>query len=658
MEPTVDQALQEGIAAHKEGKFQDAERLYRAILEAQPSHPDANHNLGGLAVAVGKPLEAIPLFKRALEANPKIEQFWLSYIDALMRLERFDEAQRVLVEGEKSGVSSDKLDALNQRLLGSVPNDTPKTAKGQTLSEKRKKLAEKKKSKKRKAQGSSSSAGPSQDQLNHLLGHYQSARLVEAEALAISLTQLFPKHPYGWKVLGAVFKKMGRLSESLAPKQKAAELSPQDAEAHSNLGNTLQVLGRLDKAEASCRQAIAMKPDYAEAHYNLGNTLKELGRLDEAEASYKQAIALKPDYAKAHDNLGITLKEQGRLDEAETSFRQAIAMKPDYAAAHSNLAGNLKELGRWDEAEASYRQAIALKPDYAEAHSNLGVLFFESRRYDQAIKHLELSDTHLSKLYAIRCSYLQDEASIFYEKYDLLVSQGEINAVIGSLGIRSALQYGTKKANPFCNEPLNYVVHTDLRKQYDFEKIFVQTARNVLADSSVSYKAQGHLTNGLQTAGNIFVQGGVSKTEIEDIIRAEIEKYRINFKDSDEGLIKKWPTSYDIQGWLVCMQSGGKLDPHMHENGWISGSIYINVPPKSKADSGNLVLCLSDRDNVQGTGKSHQSSVDVVTGALCLFPSSLHHYTIPFDEKEERIVLAFDVVPKEVPSNPATQILE
>jgi tetratricopeptide (TPR) repeat protein len=73
MELTVDQALQQGVTAHKEGKLQDAERLYRAILQAQPNHPDANHNLGVLAVAVGKPLEAIPLFKLALETNPQIE---------------------------------------------------------------------------------------------------------------------------------------------------------------------------------------------------------------------------------------------------------------------------------------------------------------------------------------------------------------------------------------------------------------------------------------------------------------------------------------------------------------------------------------------------------------------------------------------------------
>ena len=45
MELTIEQALQQGIAAHKEGKIQEAESLYRAILQSQPLHPDANHNL-------------------------------------------------------------------------------------------------------------------------------------------------------------------------------------------------------------------------------------------------------------------------------------------------------------------------------------------------------------------------------------------------------------------------------------------------------------------------------------------------------------------------------------------------------------------------------------------------------------------------------------
>ena len=342
MDLTLDQALQQGVAAQKAGKLQDAERLYRAILQAQPKHPDANHNLGVLAIAVGKPLEALPLFKLALEANPEVEQFWLSYLDALIRLERFDEARRVLIEGERGGVSLEKLAPLNQQLRPSPPEDSKNARKGLSVSEKRKKLAGKRKRKKRKVLGGSSSAGPPKDQLNYLLEHYQANRLDEAEALATSITRQFPKHPFGWKVLGAVFKRLGRVNESLAPKQKAVELSPSDADAHNNLGITLQELGRLDEAEVSYRQAIALKPDYAEVYNNLGTTLRELGWLDDSEASYKKAIALKSDCAGTHDNLGTTLRALGRLDDAEASYRKAIALKPDLAKAHSNLGITLR----------------------------------------------------------------------------------------------------------------------------------------------------------------------------------------------------------------------------------------------------------------------------------------------------------------------------
>ena len=546
MELTIEQALQQGVAAHKEGKLQDAERLYRAILQSQPAHPDANHNLGVIAVSFNKADVALPLFKTALEANPKIGQFWLSYIDALIKEKQFDNAKVLLEQGRKVGLSGGKVDSLEERLTQTTQANDPKLIvekKSLTLSEKRKKLAEdkKKKGKKQNLKGIS----PSKSDMNNLLQYYQTGRYGDAEKLAISMIQEFPTHQFGWKILGAILGQSGRLEEAVIANQKAVELSPQDAHVHSNLGVTLQ------------------------------------------------------------------------------------------------------ELGRLEEAEASYTQAIALKPDYADAHYNLGILCFESKKYNLAAEQFELCDTHQSNPYAIQCSYLQDEETVFYEKFDLLVNQVKTNAVLGSLGFRSEFKYGRKKSNSFCNDPLKYVVKTDLNALYDFENIFIETAKAVLTDNSVSYKAQGHLTNGIQTAGNIFSQGKVPKTEIGSIIHAEIEKYRIQFKDSEEGFIKSWPTSYEIKGWLVCMQSGGKLAPHMHNSGWITGSIYINVPPKSETDSGNLVLCLSDQEPVAGVKKSQKSIIDVVTGSLCLFPSSLHHYTVPFEGKEDRIVLAFDVIPKD-----------
>ena len=286
MELTIEQALQQGVAAHNEGKLQDAERLYRAILQSQPAHPDANHNLGLIVVSVNKADAALPLFKTALEANPKIEQFWLSYIDALVKANQLKNAKQTIQKAKKKG-----FDAKNLEALLSQSKVTANTKE------------------------------PSQEQLSILFEHYQNGRYVETEKLALTITQEFPKHQFGWKVLGAVLKHAGRTPESLVASQKSVQLAPQDAEAHSNLGNTLKELGRLDEAEASYTQAIALKPDFTEAHYNLGNHAQELGRLDEAEASYRQAIALKPDYAEAHSNLGITLQELGRLDEA---LKQAI----------------------------------------------------------------------------------------------------------------------------------------------------------------------------------------------------------------------------------------------------------------------------------------------------------------------------------------------
>ena len=75
MELTIEQALQQGVAAHKEGKLQDAERLYRAILQSQPADPDANHNLGVIAVSINKADAALPLFKSAASNIC----FWLVY---------------------------------------------------------------------------------------------------------------------------------------------------------------------------------------------------------------------------------------------------------------------------------------------------------------------------------------------------------------------------------------------------------------------------------------------------------------------------------------------------------------------------------------------------------------------------------------------------
>ena len=356
MELTIEQALEQGLAAHKAGKLQDAERLYQAILQSQPAHPDANHNLGLIAVSVSKADAALPLFKTALEANPKVEQFWLSYIDALIKEQRFKNAKQVIEQAKKQGVAGEKLDVVEAQLASINEQETV------------------------------DSLSPSQQQISNLFEHYKAGRYGDAEKLAKAITQQFPTHQFGWKVFGLVLEKTGRKYEAIDANQKAIALSPQDAEAHYNLGVTLQELERLDEAEASYKRAIALKPDYALAHSNLGVTLRELGRLDEAEASYKQAIALKPDYSLAHSNLGNTLQELGRLDEAEVRYQCAIELEPNDAVVNLNFGTLYMEVGKFESAAEKFRKCLVNDPDNRQALYCLGnALENEAKvRYRQA----------------------------------------------------------------------------------------------------------------------------------------------------------------------------------------------------------------------------------------------------------------------------------
>jgi len=664
MELTIDEALQQGLAAQKGGDLHEAERLYQVVLQYQPAHPDANHNLGLIASAINKTKDALPLFKTALEANPRVEQHWISYLDALVKEGQLNTATAVLEQGKKMGLAGERVDALEvelRQLVQSAPSTFSQQAE---------------------ASQNADSVTPSQQQLNSLLGHFRKGQFAEAEASALSLTEKFPAHQFSWKVLAAIFGQTARISDAIDAMQKAVQLSPQDYESHSNLSNMLRQAGRFEEAVASCKQAITLNPESAGAHNDLGMMLQQLGRFEESVVSYRQAIALNSSFTDAHSNLAGTLRQLGRLEEAETSCRKVIELEPDFALGHCDLGTVLRELARLEEAEASYRQAIALKPDLARAHTSLGstlrelgrlkdaeqsyrqaialqadlvdaryslaTLLFEGEQYNEAAAQFELVDIPQSKLYAIQCAYHQNEESVFSEKLDFLINQGEINAVIGLFSCCAEFRYGIKKSNPFCGDPLKYVVKTDLNEQVDFENIFISTAKDILTDSSISYKDQLHLSNGIQTAGNFFTLAKVSGTKIESIIRAEIEKYRIRFKDSEEGFIKNWPASYTIVGWLVSMQSGGNLTAHIHDTGWITGSVYINIPPNLEADSGNLVLRMSDQEPVSGAENSHQTSIDLKTGNLCLFPSSLQHYTVPFEienQEENRIVLAFDVIP-------------
>jgi tetratricopeptide (TPR) repeat protein len=246
---TIDQALQQGVEAHKAGQVQEADRLYTAILKAQPKHPDANHNMGVLAVGIGKIEQALPFFKTALEANPATAQYWLSYIDALIKLEQLAVAKAVFDQVKSKGAEGDGFDKLEQRLQKLVENPlgnnqttlevTPvqpnilnsiKPDQAIKLAKKKAKDGAPEEAKliyqdilakfpnnKRARDGlkglasppvskASKAHNPPQDQLQTLINLYSQGQLQQAFKQAETLVQQFPQSAILFNIQGAVLK--------------------------------------------------------------------------------------------------------------------------------------------------------------------------------------------------------------------------------------------------------------------------------------------------------------------------------------------------------------------------------------------------------------------------------------------------------------------
>jgi tetratricopeptide (TPR) repeat protein/SAM-dependent methyltransferase len=239
MELTIEEALQKVVEAHKAGQIQEADRLYTAILQAQPKHPDANHNMGVLAVGVGKVQEALPFFKTALEANPNISQYWLSYIDALINLDLIADAKAVLAEANGKGAKGEAFDQLEQRL--NVPNEV--------------------------------SIDPSKDQLQSLINLYQQGQLQQTLDSAKQLLSQFPNSLTLYNIQGAANSSLGQHNAAIGSYKEALKINPDYADAYNNMGAALKRKGDLEAAIDSYKHALKIKPDYAEAYSNMGLAL-------------------------------------------------------------------------------------------------------------------------------------------------------------------------------------------------------------------------------------------------------------------------------------------------------------------------------------------------------------------------------------------------
>ena len=358
---SIDEALRQAVEAHQSGQVKEAERLYRSILEQEPKHADANHNLGVLAVGVGKPKLSLPQFKIALESNPKQVQYWLSMVDTLITVGQLDDARTVLEQGREVGLKGEKVDELAKRL---EVKEEPQVS-------------------------SESSDNPDKKDIDALMALYQQGRLEDVVEQASRLVAAFPKASVLYNLLGAAHSGLQRYDAAIVSFESALELNPGKGEAYLNLGNVLRNNGNLEEAITRYDQAIKHKPNLIDAYVSLGTIYRNLDKIEESIEIYQRAIEVSPDSEIIHFNFANLYYGTSQYEQALEHYNICIDNNPSFAEALNNRGNIYKDTGELDKAIIDYESAVKSKPQFADPLINLGSVLEMKEEFWKALSPLK-----------------------------------------------------------------------------------------------------------------------------------------------------------------------------------------------------------------------------------------------------------------------------
>ena len=238
--------IQKAVTAHQEGRLEDAEKFYRAILQAQPNNLDANNNLGVLLQSLNRFGESEKCCKKTIELKPESAEPYYNLGIALEKLNRFDEAV----------VSYKKAIELKPDFEYAYLN-----------------------------------LGNMQKKFNILN---------EAEKSYKKAIELKPDLAEAYNNLGNILLIINKDDEAIVSYKKAINLKPDYTEAYSNLGNILKKLKRFDEAISSYKKAIELKPNYIEAKHLLAALTGETTSAKTAPREYVENLF--DEYAAYFDN--------------------------------------------------------------------------------------------------------------------------------------------------------------------------------------------------------------------------------------------------------------------------------------------------------------------------------------------------------------------
>ena len=228
--------LQEAFAAHQSGRLQDAQRLYREFIRANPDHAEAHHLLGVACMQMGNLPGAIEALIQATRLNDKNPNYFNNL--GLAQFYRNDAASALENYRHALTLAPNNPDTLNN-------------------------------------------LGMALQRLEDLKGAVDS---FEA-ALRINPDEPEILHNYG-----IALRDGGRHNAAMAALKKAIEVSGGIPDTHAALASLQFVFDQYDDAIASCWAAVKLDPLHIDAHKTFKGLKNAMNRERERYDTFRWAL--------------------------------------------------------------------------------------------------------------------------------------------------------------------------------------------------------------------------------------------------------------------------------------------------------------------------------------------------------------------------------
>ena len=361
---SYDLMFQQALTLHEQGRFDEAESLYRQILETAPKNPDVLNLLGLIAQAKGIHNEAVELFYRAITEAPAHAPF---YFNLALSLDLWGKPHEALDNYHKAlQINPNIKEAWNN--IGTIYRKLGRIAEAETAYRRAAKIDE-----------------------NYVEPRANLARMHNDTAELEKLSAHFPDDALCLYFLADVCCQNKDFSRAAEYIDKASSKAPTDAEIKILAGLINLARGQTAEARMCFQKALIFDVRSIPAMINLANLETAAGEYENAEKRYRRALELDPQNLDAHINYADLLYRQKRLPEALEEYRAAVIINPGIPEISNNLGIILKDIGEYEEALGLFFNAFNRRPETDEFSVNISetLTLLYAQKPEEAVKIAE-----------------------------------------------------------------------------------------------------------------------------------------------------------------------------------------------------------------------------------------------------------------------------